>query len=149
MTGDRAMPVFTLTPGPAGATSATLAVLSQPILHHQDPAFLALYAETVELLRHAFGTAENPVIFPGEAVVGLEAAAASLMLSGGQAGLPVVQIAHMGPAAYPLGPVIALVALGRALRRVGAAADVAAAVEAALGEDPRCERGLSRNCGTA
>ena len=71
------------------------------------------------------------------------------MLSGGQAGLPVVQIAHMGPAAYPLGPVIALVALGRALRRVGAAADVAAAVEAALGEDPLCERGSSRNCGTA
>ena len=61
--------------------------------------------------------------------------------------LPVVQIAHMGPAAYPLGPVIALVALGRALRRVGAAADVAAAVEAALGEDPLCERGSSRNCG--
>ena len=90
MTGDRATPVFTLTPGPAGATPATLAALSQPILHHQDPAFLTLY----------------------------------------------VQIAHMGPAAYPLGPVIALVALGRAMRRVGAAADVAAAVEAALGEDP-------------
>ena len=69
------------------------------------------------------------------------------MLSGGQAGLPVVQIAHMGPAAYPLGPVIALVALGRALRRVGAAADVAAAVEAALGEDPLCERGLSEIAG--
>jgi hypothetical protein len=70
MTGDSAAPVFTLTPGPAGATPATLAALSQPILHHQDPAFLALYAETVESLRRAFGTGENPVIFPGEAVVG-------------------------------------------------------------------------------
>jgi aspartate aminotransferase-like enzyme len=57
-------------------------------------------------------------------------------LSGGQAGLPVVQIGHMGPAAYPLGPVIGLVALGQALRRAGAAADVGAAVEAALGGDP-------------
>ncbi len=66
------------------------------------------------------------------------------MLSGGQAGLPVVQIAHMGPAVYPLGPVIALVAPGRALRRVGATADVGTAVGAALGEDPLCERGLSR-----
>jgi aspartate aminotransferase-like enzyme len=36
--------VFTLTPGPAGAAPATLAALSQPILHHQDPAFLALYS---------------------------------------------------------------------------------------------------------
>jgi len=59
-----------------------------------------------------------------------------VMLSGGQAGLPVVQIGHMGPAAYPLGPVIGLVALGQALRRAGAAADVGAAVEAALGGDP-------------
>ena len=50
-------------------------------------------------------------------------------------GLPVVQIGHMGPAAYPLGQVIGLVALGRALRRAGAAADVGAAVEAALGRD--------------
>ncbi len=55
---------------------------------------------------------------------------------GGQAGLPVVQIAHMGPAACPLGPVIGLVTLGRALRRAGGAADVGAAVEVALGEDP-------------
>ncbi len=60
----RIAPVFTLTPGSAGATPATLAALSQPILHHQDPAFLALYAETVELLRRASGTAGPPVIFP-------------------------------------------------------------------------------------
>ena len=44
----------------------------------------------------------------------------AVMLSGGQASLPVVQIGHMGPAAYPLGPVIGLVALGQALRRAGA-----------------------------
>jgi pyridoxamine---pyruvate transaminase len=78
----RTAPVFTLTPGPAGATPATLAALGQPILHHQDPAFLALYGETVELLHRAFGTACRPVIFPGEAVVGLEAAAVSLIAPG-------------------------------------------------------------------
>jgi len=152
--------VFTLTPGPAGATPAALAALSQPILHHQDPAFLALYAETVELLGRAFGTASVPVIFPGEAVVGLEAAAASLIAPGdvvlnlvsGVFGRAFGQtarqcagevIAHMGPAAYPLGPVIALTALGRALRRLGAAADIGAAVEAALAQDPLYQRGLS------
>jgi pyridoxamine---pyruvate transaminase len=58
-----------------------------------------------------------------------------VMLSGGQAGLPVLQIGHMGPSASPLTRVIAVVALGRALRRLGAAADVGAAVEAVLGED--------------
>ena len=56
-----------------------MAALSQPILHHTDPAFGALYAETAELLRRAFGTEQAPVILHGEAVVGLEAAAASLI----------------------------------------------------------------------
>ena len=72
-------PAFNLSSGPAGATAATLAALGRPILHHLDPAFGALYQQTVELLRQAFGTRESPVILPGEAVVGLEAAAASLI----------------------------------------------------------------------
>jgi pyridoxamine--pyruvate transaminase len=72
-------PAFTLTGGPAGATPATLAALGRPILHHQDPAFAALYEQTVTLLQRAFGTSQAPVILQGEAVVGLEAAAASLI----------------------------------------------------------------------
>lgn len=72
-------PAFNLASGPAGATAATLAALSQPILHHTDPAFGSLYAETAELLRRTFGTEQTPVILQGEAVVGLEAAAASLI----------------------------------------------------------------------
>ena len=57
-----------------------------------------------------------------------------VMLSGGQGELAgrVIQIGHMGPSAYPLSPVIALTALGRALRGFGVKADVGAAVEAAL-----------------
>jgi pyridoxamine--pyruvate transaminase len=58
------------------------------------------------------------------------------MLAGGQpyfAGR-VLQIGHMGPSAYPLSPVIALTALGAALRRLGATADIGAAVEAAMKE---------------
>lgn len=76
---DTADPAFSLTTGPAGATAATLAALARPVLHHLDPAFGALYEQTAELLRQAFGTAQAPVILPGEAVVGLEAAAASLI----------------------------------------------------------------------
>jgi hypothetical protein len=72
-------PAFNLTGGPAGATAATLAALGRPILHHLDPAFGALYQRTAELLRRAFGTSQSPVILQGEAVAGLEAAAASLI----------------------------------------------------------------------
>jgi pyridoxamine---pyruvate transaminase len=72
-------PVFSQTSGPAGATPDTLAALGRPVLHQSDPAFLELYADTVELLRTAFGTAQAPVILHGEAVLGLEAAAASLI----------------------------------------------------------------------
>ena len=72
-------PAFNLTSGPSGATPATLAALGRPILHHLDPAFGALYQQTVELLQQAFGTSQSAVILQGEAVVGLEAAAASLI----------------------------------------------------------------------
>jgi pyridoxamine---pyruvate transaminase len=72
-------PVFSQTSGPAGATPDTLAALGRPVLHQSDPAFLELYADTVELLREAFGTPQAPVILHGEAVLGLEAAAASLI----------------------------------------------------------------------
>jgi len=72
-------PAFNLTGGPAGATAATLAALSRPILHHLDPAFGTLYQQTVELLQQAFETGQSPVVLQGEAVVGLEAAAASLI----------------------------------------------------------------------
>ena len=77
--GSRFEPVFTLTAGPTGATPGTLAALGRPVLYHYDPAFLDLYAGTVELLRQAFATRETPVILHGEAVLGLEAAAASLI----------------------------------------------------------------------
>jgi pyridoxamine--pyruvate transaminase len=75
-------PAFTLTGGPAGATPATLAALGRPILHHLDPTFGALYEQTADLLQAAFGTSVSPVILQGEAVVGLEAAAASLTGAG-------------------------------------------------------------------
>lgn len=56
-----------------------MAALGAPLLHHQDPAFRRLHAQTVDLLGTAFGTQHPPVILPGEAVAGLEAAAASLI----------------------------------------------------------------------
>jgi pyridoxamine---pyruvate transaminase len=82
MTAFGAEPVFTLATGPVGSTPTTLAAISQPVLHHTDPAFRALYAQTVGLLGEAFGTDTSPVILHGEAVVGIEATAASLIAPG-------------------------------------------------------------------
>lgn len=73
---------FNLSAGPSGATPATLAALGMPVMNHQDPVFAAFYEETAELLRRAFGTEQTPVILQGEAVVGLEAAAASVIGTG-------------------------------------------------------------------
>jgi pyridoxamine---pyruvate transaminase len=169
----RTSPVFTLTPGPAGATPATLAALGQPIPHHQDPAFRALYAETVGLLRRAFGIADDPVIFPGEAVVGLEAAAASLIAPGdvvlnlvsgvfGQAfgqtarqyASEVIEIEVGYDSAVPPGrvrqmlrarPDVGIVSMVHCETPCGLVNDVGAiSAEVAVGEEPLPDAGLSR-----
>lgn len=75
----QAAPDFTLTAGPNAGSRAALAAVGQPVLYPDDPAFRQLYADTVELTRQAFGTEEAPVVLHGEAVLGLEAAAASLI----------------------------------------------------------------------
>lgn len=72
-------PVFTLSAGPVDAYPAVLAGLSRPILYDFDPAFLAHYEATVEKTRVALGTTAAPVVLHGEPVLGLEAAAASLI----------------------------------------------------------------------
>lgn len=71
--------VFTLTAGPSSATPATLAALARPVLYHYDPEFLADYEGVVERLQHAFAVSTTPVVLQGEAVLALEAAAASLI----------------------------------------------------------------------
>jgi pyridoxamine--pyruvate transaminase len=72
-------PVFTLTSGPVDAYPAVLRALSKTVWYDYDPAFQAFY-ETVALkARAAMRTAAVPVILQGEPVLGLEAAAASLI----------------------------------------------------------------------
>ena len=112
-------PAFTLTAGPAGATAATLAALGGPIP--------AIRSDTVTAVRVPDGIDESEVRAHARAESGV-------MLSGGHGDLAgiVLQIGHMGPAAYPLSPVIAVTAIGRALRALGAKVDIGAAVEAAV-----------------
>ncbi len=71
--------VFTLTSGPVDAYPAVLRALSRPVLFDYDPAFLAFYETVNRKAQAALGMSTPPVILQGEPVLGLEAAAASLI----------------------------------------------------------------------
>lgn len=74
-----AEPTFTLTSGPVDAYPAVLRNLSRTVLYDYDPAFLMTYEEVNEKARAAMRLSTPPVILHGEPVLGLEAAAASLI----------------------------------------------------------------------
>ena len=79
---NRGRPIFNFSAGPSGATEPTRAALGRPLLYHYDPAFRQLYRSVISQLGEAFACPEPPVILQGEAVLGLEAAAASLIAPG-------------------------------------------------------------------
>lgn len=72
-------PVFTLTSGPVDAYPAVLRGLSRTVFYDFDPAFLAFYERVNEKAQRAMRLSTPPVILQGEPVLGLEAAAASLI----------------------------------------------------------------------
>lgn len=72
-------PVFTLTSGPVDAYPAVLRALSRTIWYDYDPAFQAFYERVVGKAQRAMRTSTKPLILHGEPVLGLEAAAASLI----------------------------------------------------------------------
>ena len=74
-----APPVFTLTTGPVDAYPEVLRALARPVWYDYDPAFLAHYEAVNAKVQRAFHTTTPPVILQGEPVLGLEAAAASLI----------------------------------------------------------------------
>jgi len=75
-------PVFTLTSGPVDAYPAVLRALSRPVWYDFDPAFQAFYEGVVDKAQRAMRTSTRPLILHGEPVLGLEAAAASLIGAG-------------------------------------------------------------------
>ncbi len=72
-------PLFTLTAGPVQPSAETVRALATPIYDQFDPYFLELYENVTEDLRIAMNIQRPPLIMHGEAVLGLEAAAASLI----------------------------------------------------------------------
>lgn len=72
-------PVFTLTSGPVDAYPEVLRAMGATVLYDYDPAFQSFYQSVAEKAQKAMGTETPPVIMHGEPVLGLEAAAASLI----------------------------------------------------------------------
>ena len=72
----------TFASGPGLLPAAATAALSRPMVHHTDPWFQVFYAEQTARLQKLLGVSTPPVLVQGEAVVALEAAAASLVAPG-------------------------------------------------------------------
>lgn len=72
-------PVFTLTAGPVDCYPRVLRALSTTVLYDYDPAFQAFYEAVNVKAQAALRLSTPPVILHGEPVLGLEAAAASLI----------------------------------------------------------------------
>ncbi len=75
-------PRMNLAAGPVEVPQQTLRDMARPVLYHYDPAFEELFAQTCELLQRVYRTHYDVVILQGEAILGLEAAAASLISPG-------------------------------------------------------------------
>jgi pyridoxamine---pyruvate transaminase len=81
-------PDFTLAAGPTAASARTLAALGSPITYHYDPVFLDGFRRTEAKVGQLFKTQNEIILMQGEAVLGLEAAARSLV----RPGMPVLNL---------------------------------------------------------
>ncbi len=75
-------PVMTLAAGPVEVAPAVLRAQSREVLYHYDPAFIELYGQVCDLVQQVFQTKYDVVLMQGEAILALEAAAASLIEPG-------------------------------------------------------------------
>jgi pyridoxamine--pyruvate transaminase len=73
---------MTLASGPVEVSHETLRAMQRPVLYHYDPAFIETFARTTDLAREVFRTAYDVIIMQAEAILGLEAAAASVIEPG-------------------------------------------------------------------
>lgn len=75
-------PRMTLASGPVDVPQHTMRAMQRPIVYHYDPVFLDEFRRVEALLRQVFQTEYDVVIMQGEAVLALEAAAASIIRPG-------------------------------------------------------------------
>lgn len=81
-------PDFTLSAGPTMAPHRVLAAQAAPITYHYDPTFLEAFRRTERKVAALFRTKQDILLMQGEAVLGLEAAARSLV----RPGMPVLNL---------------------------------------------------------
>jgi pyridoxamine--pyruvate transaminase len=81
-------PDFTLSAGPTMAPHRVLAAQGAQITYHYDPAFLDAFRRTERKVAELFRTRQDILLMQGEAVLGLEAAARSLV----RPGMPVLNL---------------------------------------------------------
>src|ERR671937_678228 len=77
-----ALPDFTLSAGPTMVWPRVLAALGSPITYHYDPDFLEGFRRTERKVGEIFLSRNDVLLMQGEAVLGLEAAARSLVRPG-------------------------------------------------------------------
>lgn len=82
MHSETTWPRLNLAAGPVQVMEQTLRDMARPVLYHYDPAFIELFARVSGLLRQVFRTEYDAIIMQGEAILGLEAAAAGLISPG-------------------------------------------------------------------
>lgn len=82
MTRPDSWPRLTLASGPVDVPSETLRAMQQPMVYHYDPVFLDTFRRVEALAKHVFQTEYDVIVMQGEAVLALEAAAASLIRPG-------------------------------------------------------------------
>ena len=75
-------PDFTLSAGPTMAPQRVLAAQGAQITYHYDPAFLEAFRRTERKVAEIYRTRNDILLMQGEAVLGLEAAARSLVRPG-------------------------------------------------------------------
>ena len=75
-------PRLNLAAGSVQVMDQTLRDAARPVLYHYDPAFIELFAHASDLMKQVYRTQYDVVIMQGEALLGLEAAAASLIRPG-------------------------------------------------------------------
>ena len=75
-------PTLNLAAGPVEVAERTLRDMARPVLHFEDPVFVEIYDHTCTMLQELFQTKNDVVIMHGEAMLAIEAAAASLISPG-------------------------------------------------------------------
>jgi len=75
-------PRFTMASGPVDVTAETLRAMQRPVLYHYDPAFIEVFSHASAKLQQVYDTGYDVIIMQAEAILGLEAAVASLVSPG-------------------------------------------------------------------